>query len=108
MDRAAPPTDRSAYGWLPGPPWLLQDDGRSSCGPVHCPLWPAPLPPLVGGLGEASAVGVSPTQIAPAASSVAAVLRVRSMIVPTSVIDAVIAAHPPRGEGMVAALVAGP
>jgi hypothetical protein len=74
---SAPPTTRSVYGWLPGPPWLWQDAGRSFCGPVHCPLWPAPLPPLVGGLGEAQAEGTSPTQITPAASSVAVVLRIR-------------------------------
>jgi hypothetical protein len=24
-----------AYGWLPGPPWLLHDWGRSAFGPVH-------------------------------------------------------------------------
>jgi hypothetical protein len=34
---------------------LWQDLGRSSAGPVHWPLWPAPLPPLVGGWGVANA-----------------------------------------------------
>jgi uncharacterized membrane protein YbhN (UPF0104 family) len=37
------------------------------------------LPPLVGGLGEAEAAGTSPTQNTPAASSVAVVLRIRSI-----------------------------
>src|SRR5205807_6737364 len=41
------------YGWLPGPPWLLHELGRSALGPVHWPDLPAPLPPLVGGEGDA-------------------------------------------------------
>ena len=34
---------------------LWQEWGRSVGLPVHWPLWPAPLPPLVGGLGLANA-----------------------------------------------------
>jgi len=34
---------------------LWQEAGRSSAGPVHWPLWPAPLPPFVGGAGDAKA-----------------------------------------------------
>jgi hypothetical protein len=34
---------------------LWQEWGRSLGLPVHWPLWPAPLPPLVGGLGLANA-----------------------------------------------------
>ena len=34
--------------------WQLA--GRSAAGPVHWPLWPAPLPPLVGACASASAV----------------------------------------------------
>jgi hypothetical protein len=60
---------RVAYGWLPGPPWLWHDFGRSSFGPVHWPLWPAPLPPLVGGDGLANAAAGADTAKAPAAST---------------------------------------
>jgi hypothetical protein len=45
--------------------YLLPDwqafPGRSSAGPVQFPLWPAPLPPLVGGDGEAYAVALAPS-----------------------------------------------
>jgi hypothetical protein len=45
---------------------LWQEAGRSAAGPVHCPLWPAPLPPLVGGDGLANAGAAEPTRIPPA------------------------------------------
>jgi hypothetical protein len=51
------------YGWLPGPPWLLQEIGRSAFGRVRRPLLPAPLPPSVGGEELAAATGAMPTQI---------------------------------------------
>ena len=44
------PPGLTGYGWL-----LWQDAGRSACGPVHWPLWPAPFPPFVGGAGSARA-----------------------------------------------------
>lgn len=28
------------------------EPGRLATGPLHCPFWPAPLPPLVGGDGR--------------------------------------------------------
>jgi len=43
-------------------------------GPVHCPLCPAPLPPLVGGDGLANAGAVVVITRAPLARS-AAILR---------------------------------
>jgi hypothetical protein len=52
-------TARRRYG-VPGPPWLWQDAGRSVCGPVHWPLWPAPLPPLVGGARRGPGGGRQP------------------------------------------------
>jgi hypothetical protein len=42
---------------------LWQDVGRSDAGPVHWPLWPAPFPPLVGGLGLAHAADAVPNAI---------------------------------------------
>src|SRR5206468_3190750 len=33
-----------------------QDVGRADAAPVHWPLWPPPLPPLVGGFGLANAM----------------------------------------------------
>jgi hypothetical protein len=55
-----------SYGWSPGPPWLWQDAGRSAWGPVHWPLCPAPLPPLVGGGASANAVDAAPSASVPA------------------------------------------
>src|SRR5215218_3835904 len=50
-----------------------QTAGRSAGLPVHWPLWPAPFPPLVGGLGLAHAADAVPTAsaltTAPAARS---------------------------------------
>jgi hypothetical protein len=43
---------------------LWQDAGRSAAGPVHWPLWPAPLPPLVGGRGLAHAAEAVPSTAA--------------------------------------------
>ncbi len=54
-----------SYGWLPGPPWLLQEAGRSEFLPVHCPDLPAPLPPSVGGDGLAPTIGAVATASAP-------------------------------------------
>lgn len=67
------------YGWLPGPPWLLQELGRSALGPVHWPLLPAPLPPSVGGDGLAPATGAAATARAPTVNSAATALRTRLM-----------------------------
>jgi hypothetical protein len=67
------------YG-VPGPPRLWHDAGRSACGPVHWPLRPAPLPPLVGGLGSAQAAGASPTQRTPAAIRADTSLRIRDTV----------------------------
>jgi hypothetical protein len=47
--------------------------------PVHWPLWPAPLPPFVGGEGFAVATGATATAKAAAESSAAMVLRVRAI-----------------------------
>src|SRR6266487_3260104 len=53
MDRPSPqyPTPRkdAILRYFP------QLAGRSAFAPVHCPLWPAPFPPLVGGDGLANA-----------------------------------------------------
>jgi hypothetical protein len=51
------------------PPGLWQEVGRSAAGPVHWPLCPAPLPPLVGGCGVANAWAEAPKM--PAATSTA-------------------------------------
>jgi len=67
------------YGWFPGPPWLWQEAGRSEFLPVHWPLWPAPLPPFVGGEGFAVATGATATAKAAAESNAAMVLRVRAI-----------------------------
>src|SRR5215218_9725785 len=66
--RTAPRIARLARRRLPFGYGDWQLAGRSSAGPVHCPLWPAPLPPFVGGLGLAHA-GVTPTKRAPQAST---------------------------------------
>jgi hypothetical protein len=43
---------------------LWQDVGRADPGPVHWPLWPAPFPPLFGGLGLAHADDAVPNTTA--------------------------------------------
>src|SRR5215208_5678072 len=58
-------------GYVPG-----QTAGRRSGLPVHWPLWPAPLPPLVGGDGLAAAIGATATESARLASTAATTLRV--------------------------------
>src|SRR5215208_7595793 len=58
-------------GYVPG-----QTAGRSAGLPVHWPLWPAPLPPLVGGDGLAAAIGAVATESARAARTPATTLRV--------------------------------
>jgi hypothetical protein len=64
--------------------WQLA--GRSAAGPVHCPLWPAPLPPFVGGAGLAQA-GVTPTAKAPQANTSAVIfLMLRSRTFVASVV----------------------
>jgi hypothetical protein len=67
------------YGWLPGPPWLLQELGRSALAPVHWPLLPAPLPPSVGGDGFAPATGAAAAVSAAIVNTEAIVLRTRVM-----------------------------
>jgi hypothetical protein len=57
---------------LPTTQW--QDAGRSSGLPVHCPLEPAPLPPLVGGGGLPNAGPTVPIVI-PAAMMAATIAR---------------------------------
>lgn len=74
----APPGARR-YGWLPGPPWLLQEAGRSEFLPVHWPDLPAPLPPSVGGDGLAPANGAAVTASATVDRATANTLRVRVM-----------------------------
>jgi hypothetical protein len=76
------PLGALAYGWLPGPPWLLQELGRSALGPVHWPLLPAPFPPSVGGDGFAVAAGARATTSAAAESNAAMDLRVRVISTP--------------------------
>ena len=58
---------------------LWHEAGRSDAGPVHCPLLPAPLPPLVGGDGLANAGAVAARNII-AAKIPATALRVRDIL----------------------------
>jgi hypothetical protein len=58
-------------GYVPG-----QTAGRSRGLPVHWPLCPAPLPPLVGGEGFAAAIGAAATESASVARTPAMTLRV--------------------------------
>jgi hypothetical protein len=64
---------------LPGPPWLLQEAGRSEFLPVHWPDLPAPLPPWVGGDGLAPAIGAVATPNATVDRATANSFRVRVM-----------------------------
>jgi hypothetical protein len=66
----------SSYGWLPGPPWLWHELGRSAFGPVHWPDLPAPLPPLVGGEGLAYPGAAAASANAPARTAAAAFRRI--------------------------------
>jgi hypothetical protein len=50
---------RSDRGQSPGPPCDWHELGRSSCGPVHCPELPPPLPGAGGG-GSANAGAMVP------------------------------------------------
>jgi len=86
------------YGWLPGPPWLWQELGRSAFAPVHCPDWPAPLPPLVGGLGFAEATGTAATASAATDSSAAMLLRVLVILTSFPVRGSLIACVPDGNE----------
>jgi hypothetical protein len=52
---------------------LWQDAGRSAAWPVHWPLWPAPLPPLVGGDGLLKA-GLTEPIVTPAATTTATMI----------------------------------
>jgi hypothetical protein len=58
---------------------LWHDAGRSLAGPVHWPLWPAPLPPLVGGLGVPNAGPVVVRM--PAVTSAMAAVRNRRFLI---------------------------
>ncbi len=58
---------------------LWQEWGRSLGLPVHWPLWPAPLPPLVGGLGLANAGPVAVRM--PAVTSATAAVRNRRFLI---------------------------
>jgi hypothetical protein len=58
---------------------LWHDAGRSAAGPVHWPLCPAPLPPLVGGLGEPNAGPVVVSM--PAVTSAIAAVRNRRFLI---------------------------
>lgn len=51
-----------------------QEAGRSSGLPVHCPDWPAPLPPFVGGGASAEAAEARP-RLRTAARAAAAARR---------------------------------
>src|SRR6188508_1579886 len=55
----------------------MQDDGRWSCGPVHCPLLPAPLPGAGGG-GSAHAGAVTASASSAPTVKVAALCRIRT------------------------------
>ena len=58
---------------------LWQEWGRSLGLPVHWPLWPAPLPPLVGGLGLANA-GPADVRMPAVTSAIAAERNRRFLI----------------------------
>jgi hypothetical protein len=58
------PGRRMASGAPPRIYGLWQDVGRADPGPVHWPLWPAPFPPLFGGLGLAHADDAVPNTTA--------------------------------------------
>jgi hypothetical protein len=90
--RGRPLSALDRYGWLPGPPWLLHDAGLSSCGPVHWPLLPAPLPPLVGGCGLASTGAAAASASEPASVKHASffLIQFTSSLVPK--------AHRPAGR----------
>jgi hypothetical protein len=66
-------------GFLHEPYGLWHDAGRSAAGPVHWPLCPAPLPPLVGGLGEPNAGPVVVSM--PAVTSAIAAVRNRRFLI---------------------------
>jgi hypothetical protein len=53
-----------------------QTGGRPPGEPVHCPLWPAPFPPFVGGAGDASTADALPIRNIAASDRATAALRI--------------------------------
>ena len=56
-----------------------QDAGRADAAPVHCPLEPAPLPPLVGGFGLANDTDTAAPSASTMVANVTAILLLMSL-----------------------------